>query len=308
MENRAHALAAGIFVLLMLVATTLAILWFRQDHEARSRYVLETRQNVGGLNKEATVRYRGIRAGQVEEIELDPKDPRLVLVRINLDQDFQLTRGTTASLAVLGMTGLTYIALEDDGSNPEPLLGRPGELPRITLRPALFDSLSRNAGDMLQQLSRITARLEVILSDKNAANLERSIGNLAQVTDGLRSTLSPENLQRINQVLANVEKTTGEAAPLAQELRQLVARMNQLTQRAEGLVGGEQESGAATGTRSTMARANQTFDELSRTARQLSRVLDAIEDQPQALVFGRQPPRPGPGEAGFNATQGAPAQ
>src|SRR5262245_55827636 len=187
MENRAHALAAGIFVLFMGLVTALAVWWFRQDHQARAYYVLETRKNVGGLNKQAVVRYRGIRAGKVDQIKIDPNDPRIILVRINLDQDFVLTKGTTANLASQGITGLTYVALEDDGSDMTPLAPGPdGSLPRITLRPTFMDNIYQNATNIMNQLSSVTARLERVLSDKNADNLERGIDNIARASDGLR--------------------------------------------------------------------------------------------------------------------------
>lgn len=305
MENRAHALAAGLFVLCMAIATAVAIWWFRQDHEARTRYLLETRHGVGGLNKEAVVRYRGIRAGKVEDIDVDPKDPRLILVRINLDQDFVLTQGTRARLAAQGITGLTFIALDDDGSQPTPLVAPPGEMARIPLKPALMDSMADQAEAMLAQLNAVTARLERILSEKNAANLERSIDNLARSSDdlpaviqGLKLALSAENMQRFSQTLAHVEKTAGEAAPLTRDVRELVGRLNQLAKRAESVLGAEGDPSPG---RATVQRANRMLDEVGLAVRQLNRLVESLEESPQSLLFGRPPAPPGPGEPGFNA-------
>jgi phospholipid/cholesterol/gamma-HCH transport system substrate-binding protein len=73
MENRAHALAAGIFTILLGIAAAIAIWWLGQSDESTTRYVLETRRNVTGLNVQAQVRYRGIRAGKVQAIEPDEK-------------------------------------------------------------------------------------------------------------------------------------------------------------------------------------------------------------------------------------------
>ena len=78
MENRAHALAAGIFTILLGIAAAIAIWWLGQTDESTTRYVLETRRNVTGLNVQAQVRYRGIRAGKVQAIEPDDGDPRLI--------------------------------------------------------------------------------------------------------------------------------------------------------------------------------------------------------------------------------------
>lgn len=65
MESRAHALAAGIFTLLLGLATALVMFWFSGKREAANEYVLVTKGNVSGLNTQAQVRFRGMRAGKV---------------------------------------------------------------------------------------------------------------------------------------------------------------------------------------------------------------------------------------------------
>jgi phospholipid/cholesterol/gamma-HCH transport system substrate-binding protein len=305
MENRAHALAAGLFVLTLGLAMILAIWWFRQDHEDRSSYLLETRGGIGGLNNEAVVRYRGIRAGKVESIGLDPKDRRLILVRISIDDDFVVTRGTRAQLTMQGITGLTFIALSDDGSDPTPLTAPEGELPRLTLQPTLLDRLTENADQMVRQFSSVVARMDRILSEKNAANLERTIENAAVASDGLRelpavmaglrSALSPENIKRLESTLSHLEQTSGDVKPLVEETRTLVGNLNHLSERLEVLLG----SGEAA--HITLPRANALMKELTDTSRQFSRLLETLETNPQALIFGRPPVNPGPGENGFSA-------
>jgi phospholipid/cholesterol/gamma-HCH transport system substrate-binding protein len=307
MENRAHALAAGLFIVILGIATALAVWWFRQDREAVSYYLLETRRGVGGLNNEAVVRYRGIRAGKVEKIAIDPKDSRFIVVRISLDDDIPLTRGTTARLTMQGITGLTYISLDDDGNNPAPLTAPDGELPRIALQPSLFDALSVHATDVVQQFAAVTARLDRVLSDKNAANLERLIDNAAVASDGLRdlpavmaglrSALSPENMKKLEATLGNLEKTSAEAKPLVTDVRTLVANLNHLSERLENLLG----SGDAA--HATLPRANALMKELTDTTRQFSRLLESLDDNPQSLIFGRPPVAPGPGERGYSGNQ-----
>jgi phospholipid/cholesterol/gamma-HCH transport system substrate-binding protein len=307
MENRAHALAAGLFVLILGIVTASAIWWFRQDHEDRSYYLLETRRGVGGLNNEALVRYRGIRAGKVENISIDPRDPRFIIVRISLDEDLMLTRGTTARLTMQGITGLTYISLDDDGRDTQPLTAPEGELPRIALEPTLFDTLSVNAADTVRQFSSVVARLDKVLSDKNAANLERMIDNAAVASDGLRelpaviaglrSALSPENMKKLEATLGNLERMSADAKPLVGDVRELVGNLNGLSARLETLLGSGEAAHA------TLPRANALMKELTDTTRQFSRLLESLDDNPQSLLFGRPPVRPGPGERGFAPSQ-----
>jgi phospholipid/cholesterol/gamma-HCH transport system substrate-binding protein len=307
MENRSHALAAGIFTLLLGIAAAIAIWWLGQSDESTTTYILETRRNVTGLNVQAQVRYRGIRAGKVAAIDQDKADPRLLLVRIQLDSRFKLTRSTTAQLGYQGVTGLAYVQIEDDGSSPEPLPTRAGDPARIPLRPTLFDTLGERANDIVGQISAVSIRLGKLLDEKNVQNLSRTLDNLATASDGLREmpailaaareALSEQNLRSLRQILAHVEKTAGEGAPLAAEMRELVKTMGILSRRFEQVAGsaGEELTG------NTLPRANQLMQELATSSRQLSRVLESLENDPQILRFGRGGARPGPGEAGFAA-------
>ena len=307
MENRAHALAAGIFTILLGIAAAIAIWWLGQSDDSTTTYLLETRRNVTGLNVQAQVRYRGIRAGKVQAIEPDEKDPRVILVRIAIDSRFKLTRGSTAQLGYQGVTGLAYVQIEDDGSSMEALDGKDGEPARIALKPTLFDTLGEKAGDIVGQISAVSIRLGKLLDDKNVQNLSRTIDNLATASDGLRElpvilaaakeALSDKNLRSLRQILVHVEKTAGEGAPLATEMRELVKNMGSLARRFEQVAGGAGDELATT----TLPRANALMEELASSSRQLSRILDGLENNPQMLVFGREAPPPGPGEAGFVA-------
>jgi phospholipid/cholesterol/gamma-HCH transport system substrate-binding protein len=123
MENRSHALAAGIFTILLgICAASPSGGWGRAtiDHQLRPGNA----RNVTGLNVQAQVRYRGIRAGKVTAIEPTKPIPRVILVRINIDSRFKLTKGSTAQLGYQGVTGLAYVQIEDDGSSAEPLVGQ----------------------------------------------------------------------------------------------------------------------------------------------------------------------------------------
>ena len=307
MENKSHALAAGIFTILFGIAAAIAIWWLGQSDATTTTYILETRRNVNGLNAQAQVRYRGIRAGKVEAIEPDAADPRVILVRISLDDRFKLTRGSTAELGYQGVTGLAYVQIEDNGSSSEPLTGKDGEPPRIALKATLFDTLDEKAGDIVSQISSVSLRLGKVLDEKNLQNFSRTLENVAGASDGLREmpailasmreALSETNMRNLRQILAHVEKTAGESVPLTVEMRELVKSMSALSRRFDNLA----SSAGDELTTGTLPRANALMRELETNSRQLSRVLESLENNPQMLLFGRSTAAPGPGEQGFSA-------
>jgi phospholipid/cholesterol/gamma-HCH transport system substrate-binding protein len=306
MENRSHALAAGIFTILFGIAAAIALWWLGQSDAETTSYVLETRRNVTGLNVQAQVRYRGIRAGKVEAIEPDPADPRLILVRVNVDKRFKLTKGSSAQLGYQGVTGLAYVLIEDDGSSVEPLAGKDGALPRITLKSTVFDMLAEKAGDIVTQISTVSSRLGQMLDEKNVQNLSRTLDNVATASDGLREmpkilasareALSETNMRNLRQILVHVEKAAGESAPLTAEIREMVKSMSNLSQRLDRLAGNAGDELTV----ATLPRATALMREMAASSRQLSRVLDNIESNPQVLIFGNGVSSPGPGESGFS--------
>ncbi len=309
MENRAHALAAGLFVLLLGIAAALALWWFGgQRAESANYYLVETGRDVSGLNPQAQVRYRGIRAGKVESIEPDAKDRRLILIRISLDRKYPVTAKTVARMGYQGLTGLGYIHLEDDGSSDQLLEAKGDELPRIGMKPSLFESLTEKGGDIAGQLAEVAKRMSALMNEKNVQNLSRTVENVATASEGLkelpkviaamREMLSDTNIKRMNALLVHLEKAAGEAAPLTAEVREMVKTMTALSQRLDLIAG---EAGA-----DTLPRVNALLRDLQTSTRQMTRILEMVDDSPQSFIFGRGPAAPGPGEPGFGAATAAP--
>src|SRR5687767_9315290 len=102
MENKAYALAAGLFTILLIAAVIVAAMWFSGETYESAPYVLESKFSVTGLNEQAYVRYRGVNVGKVTDIRFDPQDPRTVLVAIVVQSDVKLTRATYAELRYQG--------------------------------------------------------------------------------------------------------------------------------------------------------------------------------------------------------------
>lgn len=310
MEARAHAIAAGLFVILLGCASAVVVWWMAGNTEDQREYLLVTTGSVGGLSEQSVVRYRGMRAGTVTDIGIDPANPREIHVVISLPANLPVTRGSRARLGTLGVTGIAYVSLDDDGRDPAPLTALPGELPRIALQPSPFEALDERALALLEQGGETLARLNRLLDDGNLSRLsavlaqaERASTNIAgaseelpKVLAGLRATLSDENTQRLSRSLANLERLSDEAAPLAGQVRELLASLQQGAAALEAV--SREAGGELAGT--TLPRINATVAELGRTARQLNRLLAEFEASPQILLFGRGGQSPGPGEPGFS--------
>lgn len=287
MENRSHALIAGFFVIVLGLCVALTGWWFSSRGEETRDYLIVSKGAITGLNPQAQVRYRGIRAGKVENIGLDPADPRNILILIRIDDDIPMTRGTTAQLYSQGVTGLAYVMLDDDGKQPEPLVGSETNPPRIELKPSAMDSLAEAA-----------KRIATVFDEKGVQNIKRTLGNVADASEGLKEmpailasvkqALNEDTIRRVQSLVVHLEKTAGEAAPLTAEARELVVSLKHLSQHFEQI-------GNDAGN-NTLPRVTKLLGELEQNSRQLNRVLESIEEAPQSVIFGRVAPAPGPGE------------
>ncbi|SMB25310.1 Periplasmic component of ABC-type transport system [Sterolibacterium denitrificans] len=305
MENRAHALAAGLFVIVFGLALVLVAWWFGGTRTLTRDLLLVTQYNVNGLNPLAPVRFRGMKAGKVISITLDPQNRQNILVLVRVDADLPLSTSTTAQLNSQGITGLSYVQLDDNAQSAELLPLNDKKPPRIPLRQTLMDALGDQASDIVGQIGILTANLNRVLNEENLQHLNRTMKNLEAASDGLRelpqlvaaarAVLSAENLQRVQNILVHLERTAGESAPLAVEMRALVASMQSLSTQLEAMTGAVGSELVTT----SLPRFNGLMGDLQENSRQMRNLLEGLETTPQALLFGYPAPRPGPGERGF---------
>ena len=313
MENRSHALIAGLFALLLGFAAAGSLWWFGGKRELTQDYIVVTGKNVTGLSLQAQVRYRGIRVGKVEAIDLDPKNARRTLIRIRILDEIPVTRSTTAKLGFQGITGIAHILLEDSGSDTAPLATADGDLPRIAMQDSLIDQLSDVGGDTLRSAREFLDSANQVLSPANRVkianilgSLETTTGEFRQASVELKHLLSPENVRLLQATLVNAEKSTAQLGtqigPLFTEARALVLRLQSASDKFETTLA--DISGATgkvnDGLEALTPRLGELATDLSTNSRQLGRVLRMLEETPQSLLFGRDA-APGPGETGFQA-------
>lgn len=301
MENKAHAIVAGAFTLLLLLATLAAIIWFGGEREAVTEYVVVTRQNVTGLNLQAQVRYRGIRVGRVESVQLDKEDNRDILIRVSISKDVPVTQGTIAKLGYQGLTGIAHVLLEDTGKNPTPVVHE-GKPPRIPMQPSLMQEFADSGGAVLRQANELLTNINQLLNAENRSRISKTLGNLETGSTHLTATLAEakavladDRIKRLGPAIANIEGAAGEARNALREAGKLLPHMIALTEKLDRMVGEANGEGLA----SSSVRLQELGRELTQTSRQLNRILQMLEAAPQSLIYGPPPAAPGPGEPGF---------
>lgn len=316
MENKSHALAAGTFVVLLMALVIALSVWLTRDTRDLQIYELSSPDAVTGLQPQASVRYKGVNIGKVTAISLDPQKSGNVLIEVAIDGQAPITESTFGTLGFQGVTGLAFVQLDDKGESTV-MLPRGGTPPaRIPMRPSLLTKLTDQGEDLLAKLVTGTERVNTLLSDDNQKALRSALDNMSQAAAGLQQlTVStnkalPQFLQESRATLKVIQTTSDRVGDSADEAKRSAASFKQTTERMNAKDGTLDqlargvETLAVTGqtlNAASLPRLNRAVDDTARAARQVSRAVNAVNDNPQSLIFGHGPIAPGPGEAGFIA-------
>jgi len=305
MENKAHAMIAGAFVVLVTALLALLAIWLTRDNTARNLYEMSTSETISGLQPQATVRYRGVAVGKVERIGFDEKVKGNVLIRVSIDEAAPVTRSTFATVASQGVTGLGFIQLDDDGGSSQRLVPNDDDPPRIPLKQGGIDKLLKQSEVIFNQAEQAATRINQLLSAQNEAAINTAVTQLAEAAGSINRVAKalepavatlPALSRDAQAALRSVKTVTDEVGVTAQRLNEQGGALDRLKAGGEALAAGVETFSAA-----TLPKLGEVADETARTMRQLRRTVNAVDDNPQALIFGNGPAVPGPGETGFNA-------
>jgi phospholipid/cholesterol/gamma-HCH transport system substrate-binding protein len=305
MENKAHALMAGAFTLLLVIAGILIALWFNRDKGGQIPYEMATKLSIPGLNPQAPVRYRGLDVGRVTAINFDPKVPGQILVLLNVKPDTPVTKSTYGSLAYQGVTGIAYVQLDDDGSNPTRLQSSKDDVARIEMRASLFDKIQTSGLAILEKADQLTQRLNTMMAPQNQQAVMDAVNNVSRAANAIESipqTLDP-TLKNLPKMTSEATKTLASINKLAGDVNTLSANLNKVALQLQGNEGAVNKISNAADHVSNVAekiedQALPLTHDVQTAMRSLDRTLDRLNQRPQSILFGSGV-TPGPGEPGF---------
>jgi phospholipid/cholesterol/gamma-HCH transport system substrate-binding protein len=306
MESRAHAFAAGLFTLALAVAAIAVAMWFSGNTYKTSTYVIESHYSVSGLNAQSTVRLRGVDVGKVQSIAFADSDPHTIFVRIAVRAGTPITRSTYAQLRPQGITGLSYVMLDDRGPSKQPL--PPDQLEqRIPMRAGFTEELTESARGLLADARQLMGRLNAALSEENVAHLQHALSNVENATDHMArvaaalepaAKAAPAMIAQARTTFAQAQAMMASVGALSGELRQQLAVLDRVAGSADR-VGKAADTISNAVVTDALPRINVLADEIMRATENFDRLLVQLREQPSSVVFGQPRQPPAPGEPGF---------
>ncbi len=308
MENKSHAFMAGLFTIALLTAAVLIGMWFNRDRVEWVPYQIATTLSIPGLNPQAAVRYRGLDVGKVDDIAFDPQVVGQILVHISVRPDTPITRSTFATLGYQGVTGIAYVQLDDDGSNPVRVPSSQQQVARIEMRPSLFDQLQNRGLAILKQTEEIALRINHLLEPANQQamldafdKVGKAATEIETIPRQLQPTLAklPAMTNQAQQTLDSLNALSKDASGLANSLNGVATQLQAPNGPLARITASVEQVGAVADKLEyeTLPLANDARSSL----RALNRTLDSLNERPQSVLFGSPVMTPGPGESGFAA-------
>ena len=298
MENQSHSLIAGLFVVLLALAAIAGALWLSPPKGPKLLPIdLVTRHSVSGLKADAPVRFRGVDIGHVASISFDPSQLGQIRVRVDVDPAAPLTQSAYAKLSYQGITGDAFIQLDDAvGTTSAPLVLSSTKVAQLELQASFLERAEDDARDLVLKAGRVASRLDELLSEQNQKRLMALVDTFRGTLDRY-GTLSQDLEPTVKAAPALVQRAQG----TVESVQRLADDVDQKLTVLDALATTAKELTAATDDlhQNTLPRVNAVLDDVAVDARELKSALHQVDERPQSLIFGLQPPPPGPGERGF---------
>lgn len=305
MERDANYTAVGAFVLLVVAMAGAFVYWYSEGRDRRSyeRYEIYFPGSVTGLSEGSSVRYLGVEVGKVRRIRLDARSPERVQVIVDIDEHTPVSGTTAANLSMLSFaTGLLYIDLRENADQRDMIDPVPSdEYPVIHTQRSGLDAFLGSLPELASSVAGILESARQILSPENAQRLSEMVANLHQLTADF-----PQTVRRVDTLLDDLTGTSREVRRLAnslggtgdaigQEVTQLAQRLMRSAEYLEEAGAGvrqmveENRSGVSEFTQHGLPQLQRSLEAIEAAAGEIGALAGSLEENPSRLLYQSEP-------------------
>ncbi|MHB1313291.1 MAG: MlaD family protein [Gemmatimonadaceae bacterium] len=279
MKKRSNDFMLGVVILASLALIVTVTLFLQQTEIGTRRHKVTARfRDVGQVTVGNLVVIRGVKAGKVEAVELEPGG--WVNVRLSLEKDVTLPPDPVVLLGASSLFGEWQASLTPRRSVPagaevaaqlaESSGGGSGVLPGAVLPDVA--QLTTVAGSIAGDVASVAERFQVAFNDSAARELRASIRNVSNLSSELARTVRVQS-RNLDTVSVNVREGAANLSRASGSFARSVARLDSATSRGEVQAIMKDVSRTADQARDASERLNRLTLSLERTEVSLRSVM-----------------------------------
>ena len=298
MENRNSYTIVGMFFIACLTAFAIFIWWMTSKNNTKvdfKEYYIHTTELPSGLKVDSTVKFIGVPAGSVSDINFVDDKNALINITMKIREDLPIKADSIASIEVQAISGVASINISRGTKD-----FKPGDKPILKLEESLFSKLGNNAENITLKINQTLDKVDGFFSAENISHIESILRNIDKFTQ----VLTDENgLSEVDSIVKNVKKFTDslnktDTKELAKNLNTLIASANSVFKSANSVVNGysslqdivtQKVKNGEYDLRNTVSpllrEASEFLNGFDKTLREFRGALQRLEDNPYEFFF-----------------------
>lgn len=301
METRASYVLVGSFVLGLVAAAVIFILWMGRGDTGKNTvdYVVRFTGSVTGLAPGAAVRYRGINKGEVRSVDI-ADDEKTILVNIRVAQNTPVRTDTVASLEAQGLTGSPFVQLKPpEVDYPGSAKIDPKNPPRdfyIKGESSGLDRVFEELPKALKEITTLARQATKLVDDENQENFRKLLrgANAALASVESVAKRAETGIADISALAKRAETGVADISSLAKRGEVSLGEIDKATQSIAGLMVEARSlvkenrrpiaDFAATG----LYEFSLFLTDMRKFVRTFDRLLTRVESDPSQFLFGNR--------------------
>lgn len=225
MEQDSYYFRVGLFVVSSFIAAMFAIGWFatEKDDDGYTPYAIYINSAVDGLQPGAPVKLRGIQVGFVKQVSFLSSSDVTIRVITNISDAAPIRSNTRASLQMQGLTGSSFVALENIAEPAQELTRKDNDqFLIIEYRPSSLERVFTSVPELIDQVTKLAVQGQKMLSDENSTALNETLTSLNGTVQSIGKLVGTGNKgQAVQGTLTELAEMIAEAKVTLREIRLL---------------------------------------------------------------------------------------
>lgn len=298
MENRNSYTIVGMFFMACLTAFAIFIWWMTSKNNTKvdfKEYYIHTTELPSGLKVDSTVKFIGVPAGTVSNINFVDDKNALINITMKIREDLPIKADSVASIEVQAISGVASINISRGTRD-----FKPGDKPILKLEESLLSKLGNNAENITLKINQTLDKVDNFFSPENIAHVESVLKNIDKFTQVLTDE---DGLSEVDSIVKNVKNFTDtlnktDTKELVKNLNTLISNANQVFVSANSAITGynslqeliaKKAKDGEYDLRNTVGpllrEASDFLNGFDKTLREFRGALQRLEDNPYEFFF-----------------------